>query len=108
MRKFPSGSTVLDFAYDIHSDVGSSCTGAKVNGKNVPIRHVLQNGDRIEIQTSKNQTPKLDWLNFVVTSKAKAKIRQKLNEEKFKEAENGKEILKRRFKNWKIPLMLFH
>jgi guanosine-3',5'-bis(diphosphate) 3'-pyrophosphohydrolase len=103
LRKFPSGSTVLDFAYDIHSDVGSSCTGAKVNGKNVPIRHVLQNGDRIEIQTSKNQTPKLDWLNFVVTSKAKTKIRQKLNEEKFKEAENGKEILKRRFKNWKIP-----
>ena len=103
LRKFPAGSTVLDFAYDIHSDVGSSCTGAKVNGKNVPIRHVLQNGDRIEIQTSKNQTPKLDWLNFVVTSKAKAKIRQKLNEEKFKEAENGKEILKRRFKNWKIP-----
>ncbi len=103
LRKFPAGSTVLDFAYDIHSDVGSSCTGAKVNGKNVPIRHVLQNGDRIEIQTSKNQTPKLDWLNFVVTSKAKAKIRQKLSEEKFKEAENGKEILKRRLKNWKIP-----
>ncbi|MBN2213667.1 MAG: bifunctional (p)ppGpp synthetase/guanosine-3',5'-bis(diphosphate) 3'-pyrophosphohydrolase [Bacteroidales bacterium] len=103
LRKFPSGSTVLDFAYDIHSDVGSACTGAKVNGKNVPIRHVLHNGDRIEIQTSKNQTPKLDWLNFVITSKAKAKIRQKLNEEKFREAENGKEILKRRLKNWKIP-----
>ncbi len=102
LRKFPAGSTVLDFAYDIHSDVGSNCTGAKVNGKNVPIRHVLQNGDRIEIQTSKNQTPKLDWLNFVVTSKAKAKIRQKLNEVKFKEAETGKEILKRRLKNWKI------
>ena len=103
LRKFPEGSTVLDFAYDIHSDVGSSCTGAKVNGKNVPIRHVLQNGDRIEIQTSKNQMPKLDWLTFVVTSKAKGKIRQKLNEEKFREAEIGKEILKRRFKNWKIP-----
>ena len=103
LRKFPAGSTVLDFAYDIHSDVGSSCTGAKINGKNVPIRHVLQNGDRIEIQTSKNQSPKLDWLNFVITSKAKAKIRQKLNEEKFKEAENGKEIFKRRLKNWKIP-----
>lgn len=103
LRKFPEGSTVLDFAYDIHSDVGSSCTGAKVNDKNVPIRHVLQNGDRIEIQTSKNQMPKLDWLTFVVTSKAKSKIRQKLNEEKFREAEIGKEILKRRFKNWKIP-----
>ncbi len=103
LRKFPSGSTVLDFAYDIHSDVGSTCTGAKVNGKNVPIRHILHNGDRIEIQTSKNQSPKLDWLNYVVTSKAKAKIRQKLNEEKFREAENGKEIFKRRLKNWKIP-----
>jgi GTP pyrophosphokinase len=102
LRKFPAGSTVLDFAYDIHSDIGSKCTGAKVNGKNAPIRHILQNGDRIEIQTSKNQTPTLDWLNFVVTSKAKAKIRQKLNEQKFKEAENGKEILKRRLKNWKI------
>ena len=62
---------MLDFAYDIHSEVGSMCTGARVNGKNVPIRHVLQNGDRVEILTSKNQTPKMDWLNFVVTSKGK-------------------------------------
>jgi GTP pyrophosphokinase len=79
------------------------CTGAKVNAKNVPIRHVLQNGDRVEILTSKNQTPKLDWLNFVVTSKAKTKIRFKLNEVRVKLAENGKEILIRRLKNWKIP-----
>ncbi len=103
LRKFPAGATVLDFAYDIHSNLGSTCTGAKINGKNVPIRHVLNNGDHVEIQTSKSQTPKMDWLNVVVTAKAKSKIRQKLNEEKFKEAENGKEILKRRFKNWKIP-----
>lgn len=103
LLKFPAGATVLDYAYAIHSDLGSACTGAKVNGKNVPIRHVLQNGDRVEIQSSKSQTPKLDWLNFVVTSKAKAKIKQKLNEDKFKAAENGKEIIKRRFKNWKIP-----
>jgi GTP diphosphokinase / guanosine-3',5'-bis(diphosphate) 3'-diphosphatase len=103
LRKFPAGATVLDFAYDIHSEVGSTCTGAKVNGKNVPIRHVMQNGDRVEVMTSKNQTPKMDWLNFVVTSKAKTKIRFKLNEAKVRQAENGKEILTRRLKNWKIP-----
>ncbi len=103
LRKFPAGATVLDFAYDIHSDMGSTCTGGKVNGKNVPIRHVLQNGDRVEIMTSKNQTPKMDWLNFVVTSKAKTKIRFKLNEAKVKAAETGKEMLVRRLKNWKIP-----
>ena len=102
LKKFPQGATVLDYAYDVHSDVGDTCTGAKVNGKAVPIRFPLNNGDKVEIITSKNQTPKLDWLNVVVTSKAKAKIRHKLNEEKVKEAENGKEILKRRFKNWKI------
>jgi len=102
LRKFPAGATVLDFAYDIHTEIGSSCTGARVNDKNVPIRHVLQNGDRVEILTSKNQHPKMDWLNFVVTSKAKSKIRFKLNEEKVKAAEQGKEILTRRLKNWKI------
>jgi GTP diphosphokinase / guanosine-3',5'-bis(diphosphate) 3'-diphosphatase len=103
LKKFPAGATVLDFAYDIHSEVGSMCTGAKVNGKNVPIRHVMQNGDRVEVLTAKNQSPKMDWLNFVVTSKAKTKIRFKLNETRVKQAENGKEILVRRLKNWKIP-----
>lgn len=103
LKKFPAGATVLDFAYDIHSEVGSTCTGARVNGKVVPIRHVMQNGDRVEVLTSKNQTPKLDWLNFVVTSKAKTKIRFKLNEAKVKLAENGRELLIRRLKNWKIP-----
>jgi guanosine-3',5'-bis(diphosphate) 3'-pyrophosphohydrolase len=103
LKKFPAGATVLDFAYDIHSEVGSTCTGAKVNGKNVPIRHILQNGDRVEILTSKNQTPKMDWLNFVITSKAKTKIRFKLNEVRVKLAESGKETLIRRLKNWKIP-----
>jgi GTP diphosphokinase / guanosine-3',5'-bis(diphosphate) 3'-diphosphatase len=102
LRKFPEGASVLDFAYDIHTDVGATCTGARLNGKSVPIRHKLQNGDRIEIFTSKNQKPNLDWLNFVITSKAQKKIRQQLNEEKVKDAENGKEIIKRRFKNWKI------
>lgn len=103
LKKFPAGATVLDFAYDIHSEVGSMCTGARVNGKNVPIRHVMQNGDRVEVMTSKNQTPKMDWLNFVVTSKAKTKIRFKLNEVRVKQAEQGREILIRRLKNWKIP-----
>jgi guanosine-3',5'-bis(diphosphate) 3'-pyrophosphohydrolase len=103
LRKFPAGATVLDFAYDVHTDVGSACTGAKVNGRSVPIRYKLNNGEKVEIITSKGQTPKIDWLNFVVTSKAKTKIRQKLNEEKFKQAAAGKEMLKRRFKNWKIP-----
>jgi guanosine-3',5'-bis(diphosphate) 3'-pyrophosphohydrolase len=103
LRKFPAGATVLDFAYDVHTQLGSTCTGARVNGKNVPIRHVLQNGDRVEVLTSKNQSPKIDWLGFVVTSRAKSKIKFKLNEEKVKIAENGKEILQRRLKNWKIP-----
>ena len=102
LKKFPENSTVLDFAYDIHTDVGSSCTGARINGKNVPIRHKLHNGDKVEILRSKKQNAKVDWLNFVVTSKAKTKIKQSLKEAKLKEAENGKEILKRRFKNWKI------
>ena len=102
LRKFPEGASVLDFAYDIHTEVGATCTGARINGKSVPIRHKMQNGDKVEILTSKNQTPKLDWLNFVVTSKAQKKIRQRLDEELVKEAENGKEIIKRRFKNWKI------
>lgn len=103
LKKFPAGATALDFAYDIHSEVGSMCTGARVNGKNVPIRYVMQNGDRVEVLTSKNQTPKMDWLNFVVTSKAKTKIRFKLNEVRVKQAEQGREILMRRLKNWKIP-----
>lgn len=102
LRQLPAGATVLDFAFDIHSAVGASCVGARVNGKNVTIKHVLQNGDHVSIIRSKNQKPKQDWLSFVVTSKARAKIRQVLNEEKAKAAEDGKEILMRRLKNWKI------
>lgn len=102
LKKFPEDATVLDFAYDIHTDVGSTCTGARINGKNVPIRHKLSNGDKVEIIRSKNQKAKVDWLNFVATSKAKTKIKQSLKEEKLQEAEHGKEILRRRFKNWKI------
>lgn len=102
LRKLPAGATVLDFAYDIHSELGDRCIGGKVNGRLVPLRYVLQNGDRVEILTSKNQKPNPDWLTFVVTSKARSKIKQKINEEKALEAEKGKEILQRRLKNWKI------
>jgi len=102
LKKFPENATVLDFAYDVHSEVGASCAGARVNGKNVPIRYQLKNGDKVEILRSKNQKPKMDWLNVVVTTKAKGKIKLALKEAKLKEAEHGKEILKRRFRNWKI------
>jgi GTP diphosphokinase / guanosine-3',5'-bis(diphosphate) 3'-diphosphatase len=103
IKQLPKGATVLDFAYDIHSSMGNSCVGARVNGKNVPIRYELNNGDKVEITTSKNQKPKTDWLDFVITSKAKAKIKLSLKEEKLLEADNGKEIFKRRIRNWKIP-----
>jgi len=102
LKKLPAGATVLDFAYDIHSDVGNQCVGAMINHKNVTIKQTLQNGDQVSIVTSKTQKPKMDWLNFVVTSKAKTKIKSTLKEERFKEAEAGKELLKRRLKNWKI------
>jgi len=102
LRQLPAGSTVLDFAFDIHTAVGASCVGGKVNGKNVTIRYVLQNGDHVSIIRSKAQKPKQDWLSFVVTTKAKTKIKQVLNEEKTKAAAEGKEILMRRMKNWKI------
>jgi len=102
LRQLPAGATVLDFAFDIHTDVGASCVGGKVNGKNVTIRYVLQNGDHVSVLRSKNQKPKQDWLSFVITTKAKTKIKQVLNEEKTKAAAEGKEILMRRLKNWKI------
>ena len=102
IKKFPVNSSVLDFAYEIHSEVGNKCVGAKINNRIVSIKEKLQNGDQIEILTGKNQKPKTDWLNFVITSKAKSKIKLSLRDEKLKDAELGKEIVKRRFKNWKI------
>ena len=102
LRELPAGATILDFAFDIHTGLGSKCTGGKINGKVFPIRHPLSNGDRVEIISSKTQKPNLDWLNYVVTSKAKARINRTIREEKFKEAEIGKETLMRKFKNWKI------
>jgi len=102
LYKLPKGATVLDFAYSIHTNLGSKCVGAKVDGKNVPIRYELKSGDQVEIQTGANQTPKQDWVNFVVTSKARNKIRQTLKEAALKQAEFGKDNLRRRMKNRKI------
>ena len=104
LRKLPAGSTVLDFAFDIHSNLGIKCTGGKVNGKAVPIKEKLKTGDIVEIMSGKNQKPSQDWLNFVVTSKARTKIRQKLSETEFQKAAEGKELLGRRLKNWKMEL----
>lgn len=103
LRQLQAGSTLLDFAFDIHTEVGSTCVGGKVNGKNVTLKQVLHNGDHVSVLTSKNQKPKQDWLSFVISSKARTKIKQLLNEEKTNAAGEGKEILMRRLKNWKIP-----
>ncbi len=102
--KLRAGATLLDFAYEIHSHIGDHCVGGKVNGKLVTLKYRLKNGDQPIVETSNNQKPKLDWLDFVVTSKAKSRIKASLNEEQKREAENGKEILRRKFKNWKIEL----
>ena len=102
LKQLPAGSTVLDFAFGIHTDVGSSCNGATVNNRVVPIRYELKNGDKVGILTSKNQKPKLDWLTFVSTERARTRIKRKLKEEKYQEAENGKALLLRKLKNWKI------
>ena len=102
LKTLPKGSTALDFAYEIHTGVGEKCLGSKVNGKIVPISHVLQSGDQIEIITSANQKPKADWLNFVITSKARGKIKQTLNQEKRDFAEEGKEQLSRKLRHLKL------
>lgn len=102
LKQFGVGATILDFAFEIHTDVGAKCQGARVNNKVVPIRYMLKNGDKVDIITGKNQKPKLDWLAFVKTEKARTRIRKQLKEEKFREAEVGKEILNRKLKNWKI------
>ena len=104
LRKLPAGSTVLDFAFDIHTNLGIKCTGGKINGKAVRINEKLKTGDVVEIMSGKNQKPSSDWLNIVVTTKAKNKIRQKLSEAEFKKAADGKELLGRRLKNWKMEL----
>ncbi len=96
MRVLPAGATALDFAFDVHSELGARCIGAKVNYRLVPLSHVLKSGDQIEIITSAKQKPNEDWLNFVLTAKAKSRIKYYLKEEKRKIAEDGKEILQRK------------
>lgn len=106
LRKLPEGATMLDFAFDIHTSLGSSCVGGKVNNRAVPLREKLHNGDIVEIQTQKNQSPKADWLTFVVTSKARNKIKSFLREEQAKHTRMGREELERKLKNWKLPLSI--
>lgn len=100
--KLRSGSCILDFAFAVHTNVGYHCTGAKVNGRIVPIKHTLINGDQVEILTSAQQKPKSDWLNIVKTTKAKTRIKRVLKEAEFKDTEEGKETLKRKFEQWRI------
>lgn len=102
LYKLPQGATILDFAFTIHTNLGSKCIGAKVNGKNVQLKQVLNSGDQVEIMTSNTQVPKQDWLNFVTTSKARTKIRQALKEITARQTQFAKETLERKFKNKKI------
>ena len=104
LRILPAGASVLDFAFNIHSGLGVRCTGARIGGKAVSIKEKLQTGDIVEIMSGKNQRPSADWLGYVVTSKARSRIKQELNEEEFKKAAQGKELLSRRLKNWKLEL----
>ncbi len=104
LRKLTAGATVLDFAFDIHSNLGIKCTGGLVNGKAVSIKEKLKTGDIVEIMSGKNQKPSPDWLTFAVTNKARTKIRQKLSEAEFQKAADGKELLSRRLKNWKLDI----
>ena len=104
LRILPAGASVLDFAFNIHSNIGIRCTGGKINGKAVSIKEKLKTGDVVEIRTGKNQKPSADWVNFVVSSKARGKIRQVLHEAEFQKASEGKELLERRLKNWKLEL----
>lgn len=102
--RLPLGATILDFAFAIHSKIGCTCIGGKVNGKTHKINYELKNGDTVEVLTSSTQQPKQQWLSIVTTSKAKNKIRQSLNEISNRSAEFAKELLQRRFKNRKIEI----
>lgn len=102
LKQLPVGATVLDFAFDIHTQIGSCCSGANVNGKLQPIRYELHSGDRVEILTNKKQSPKADWLSVVTTDKAKNRIKRFLKDQEMKEAELGSALFYRRLKNWKI------
>ncbi len=102
LKTLPRGASALDFAFDIHTEVGAKCIGAKVNQKLVPINYTLKNGDQVEILTSNKQKPNEDWLRYVVTSKAKAKIKDGLKEDKKHIVDDGKELIQRKFKQFKV------
>jgi len=104
LRILPAGATVLDFAFGIHTNIGAHCVGAKVNGKAVSIREKLNTGDSVEILTSRNQRPNQDWLGWVVSSKARSKVKQALLAQEQSRAADGKELLGRRLRNWKLEL----
>lgn len=104
MRVLPKGATALDFAFDIHTHLGMHCIGAKVNYKLVPLSHVLDSGDQVEVITSSKQNPSEEWLNFLVTAKGKSKVKDYLKEEKRKIAEDGKELLKKRLESIKVSM----
>ena len=104
LRILTAGATVLDFAFGIHTNIGAHCVGAKVNGKAVSIKEKLSTGDVVEILTAKNQHPNQDWLNWVVSSKARAKVKQALAAQEQNTAVDGRELLERRLKNWKLEL----
>lgn len=104
LKTLPAGATALDFAFEIHSQIGSKCIGAKINNRLVPINHVLKNGDQVEILTSSKQKPHEDWLRFVVSSKAKGHIKDSLKEEKKHAALDGKDIIARKLKQQKIEI----
>lgn len=104
MYSLPTGATVLDFAYEIHTDLGHKCIGAKINMKLVPLSHVLQNGDQVEILTSENQSPKLEWLRFTASAKARGKIKNAFKQEKSKHTEKGKKLIEEAFAKLKAPL----
>ncbi|MGZ3900509.1 MAG: RelA/SpoT family protein [Bacteroidia bacterium] len=106
MKTLPVKSTALDFAFEIHTQVGEHCIGAKVNHKLVPLSYELKSGDQVEILTSNKQTPKEDWLNYVITAKAKSKIKNSLKEQRRKIAEDGREILERKFYKHKLDFTL--
>lgn len=102
LKKLPMDATALDFAFEIHTQVGSKCIGAKVNNKLVPLSHVLQNGDQVEIITSTKQKPNKGWLEFVITGKAKTRIKHALKEDKRKKVEEGKEVVIRKLRQAKV------
>lgn len=104
LRVLPNGATILDFAYDIHTAIGSKCIGAKVNNKLVPLSHQLHNGDQVEIITSAKQKPNDEWLKFVISARAKQKIKTSLQEERKAIVQDGKEILERKFKQFNIKI----